>query len=87
MIEVDSLAEVEATLRAHGFFGGGAEGVVADIYLGYGLSGTLRRGREPSPPEPCRLPPAAVNIRQVASCHKEGGSFRIGQWQHIVDSA
>ena len=81
MIEVDSLAEVEATLRAHGFFGGGAEGVAADVYLGYGLSGKLRRGREPSPPEPCRLPPAAVNIRQVASCHKEGGSFRIGQWQ------
>ena len=81
MIEVGSLAEVEATLRAYGFFGGGAEGVVADVYMGYGLSSTLRRSREPSPPEPCRLPPAAVNIRQVASCHKEGGSFRIGRWQ------
>jgi para-aminobenzoate synthetase component I len=81
MIEIGSLAEVETTLRAHGFFGGGAEGVAAEVYLGYGLSSTLRRGREPSPPEPCRLPPAAVNIRHVVSCHKEGGSFRIGQWQ------
>ena len=37
MIEVGSLAAVERTLRAHGFFGGGADGVVADVYLGYGL--------------------------------------------------
>ena len=80
MIEVDSLAEVESTLRAHGFFGGGAEGVAADVYLGYGLSGAQRRGREPSPPEPCPLPPAAVNIRQVTSCCKEGGGYEIGPW-------
>ena len=64
MIEVGSLAEVETTLRAHGFFGGGAEGVVADVYLGYGLSSALRRVLEPSPPEPCTFPPAAVRIRQ-----------------------
>jgi len=52
MIEASSLAEVEAALRAHGFFGGGAEGVAAEVYLGYRLSSALRRGLEPSPPEP-----------------------------------
>jgi para-aminobenzoate synthetase component 1 len=83
MIEVDSLAGVEATLREHGFFGGGAEGVVADVYLGYGLSDALRRLPEPAPPEPCPLPLAAVDIRQVASCYKDepGGTFRIGPWR------
>ena len=30
---------------------------MADVYLGYGLSNALRRRREPSPPEPCPLPP------------------------------
>jgi len=81
VIEVDSLAAVETTLRAHGFFGGGAEGVVADVYLGYGLSDELRRTASPAPPETCALPRAAVDIRQVASCHKEGGRFRIGRWE------
>ena len=45
MIEVDSLAEVETTLRAQGFFEGGRRGLVADVYLGYGLSDALRRRR------------------------------------------
>jgi para-aminobenzoate synthetase component I len=81
MIEVGSLAAVETTLRAHGFFGGGAEGVVADVYLGYGLSDSLRRGQKPSPAEPCPLPSAAIDIRQVASCYKEGGAFTVGAWE------
>jgi para-aminobenzoate synthetase component I len=81
VIEVGSLAEVEAALRAHGFFEGGAKGVVADVYLGYGLSSSLRRGRQPTPPEPCPLPPAAIQIRQVTDCYKEGAQYRIGQWE------
>ena len=81
MIEVGTLAEVEATLRAYGFFGGGAEDVVADVYLGYGLSDELRRSKAPSPPEPCPLPRAAIHIRNVAGSHKEGGRFRIGRWE------
>ena len=81
MIEVGSLADVEATLRAHGFFEGDAEGVVADVYLGYGLSGSLRRGRQPSPPEPCPLPPAAVRIRPEGEAPIVEGSFSIGDWE------
>ena len=36
-----SLAEVEGALRDEGFFEGGADGLVADVYLGYGLSRSL----------------------------------------------
>jgi para-aminobenzoate synthetase component I len=79
-VEVGSIAEIEAVLRAHGFFGGGAEGLVADVYLGYGLSDSLRRGSAPSPPEPCPLPPAAVNIRHVARPREEAGEFTVGPW-------
>jgi para-aminobenzoate synthetase component I len=76
--EVGSLAAVETTLRAHGFFG--AEGVVADVYLGYGLSGSLRRGRKSRPPEPCPLPPAALRIRPEDEAPAAGGDFSIGDW-------
>jgi len=61
--ELRSLAEVEDTLRDEGFFGGGAAGIVADVYLGYRLSEAIRRDRTPPPPEPCPLPPAAVRFR------------------------
>jgi para-aminobenzoate synthetase component 1 len=87
MIEVGSLAEVEAALRAHGFFGSGAQGVVADLYLGYGLSSALRRGLEPSPPEPCPLPPAAVRIRPEDEEGAAVRGFSIGEWQHTWSAA
>jgi hypothetical protein len=60
-----SIVEVERELRREGFFEGGADGLVADLYLGYGLSRSLRRTSVPDPPEPCLLPPAAVRIRPV----------------------
>ena len=34
MLELSSLRDVEPALRAEGFFDGGADGVVADVYLG-----------------------------------------------------
>ena len=81
MDEFGSVAEIEARLRAAGFFEGGADGLVADVYLGYGLSDPLRRTGTPAPPEPCPLPAAAVEIRQVTDCYKVGGRFRIGAWE------
>jgi para-aminobenzoate synthetase component 1 len=87
VIEVGSLAEVEAVLRAHGFFGGGADGVVADVYLGYGLSDALRRGDAPSPPEPCPLPPAAVRIRPESEAPTAAGVLSIGDWQQTWSQA
>jgi para-aminobenzoate synthetase component 1 len=34
------------------------------VYLAYGLSQVIRRDREPSPPEPCRLPLLAAVVRR-----------------------
>ena len=81
MDELDSLEDVERALRAHGFFEGGGEGQVADLYLGYCLSQTLRRTNAPGPPEPCRLPPAAVRVRQADETAAQGGDFTIGTWE------
>ncbi|HWN20636.1 MAG TPA: anthranilate synthase component I family protein [Gaiellaceae bacterium] len=54
---------IEEWLRERGFFAAGGEALVADLYLGYGLSEPLRRRTAPSPPEPCPLPLAACRIR------------------------
>jgi para-aminobenzoate synthetase component I len=79
--EFGSIAEIEARLRADGFFEGGADGLAADLYLGYRLSDSLRRTDAPAPPEPCPLPAAAVQVRQVTDCYKAGERFRIGAWE------
>jgi para-aminobenzoate synthetase component 1 len=82
VIELQSLGEVEDALRDARFFErGDAEGLVADVYLGYALSSALRRTGVPVPPEPCPLPRAALEIRQVTSCHKEGETFSVGRWE------
>ena len=64
----DAFGRIEAELRDAGFFAGPAgaaarDGLVADLYLGYGLSRAQRREAWPDPPEPCPLPLAAVRIR------------------------
>ena len=82
MLEPGSLAEVEEALRAEGFFG--AEGLVADVYLGYGLSAALRRDRTPAPPEPCpALPAAALSIRRdpPGQMLMSTRPFRVGAWE------
>jgi para-aminobenzoate synthetase component I len=61
-------------------------GLVADVYLGYGLSETLRREPWPSPPEPCPLPLAAARIRPQYESNYESNSllqapFRVGEWE------
>jgi para-aminobenzoate synthetase component 1 len=82
--EIGSLAEVEATLRDEGFFEGGADGLVADVYVGYGLSSALRRDTTPLPPEPCPLPPAAVRIRPANEpfpALQQTVTWRVGEWE------
>jgi len=74
-----AFAAIEDYLLAAGFFGGGAEDVVADLYLGYGLSRRLRREPHPNPPEPCSLPLAACQVRP-SGASQPGGKFRIGEW-------
>mgnify|MGYP000250483472 CR=1 FL=1 len=59
---------IEEYLRERGFFSVGGERLVADLYLGYGLSEPLRRRRDvTAPPEPCpALPLGAVAVRGAA---------------------
>jgi para-aminobenzoate synthetase component I len=82
-----SIADVERELRAEGFFEGGAAGLVADVYLGYGLSRALRRTAAPNPPEPCPLPPAAVRVRPADEPSPAGGRYEIGIWERTWDEA
>jgi para-aminobenzoate synthetase component 1 len=74
---------LETWLRERGFFAPGGEGLVADLYLGYGLSQTLRRGTTPSPPEPCpALPLLACQMRSDSSTSSaEAARFRVGRWE------
>jgi para-aminobenzoate synthetase component 1 len=82
--ELASLAELEPALRCEGFFDCGADGLVADVYLGYGLSSEIRRSAAPASPEPCRLPPAAVQIRPANNAFpalQQPVTWRVGEWE------
>jgi para-aminobenzoate synthetase component I len=78
-----AFAHIESWLRERGFFRAGSEHLVADLYLGYGLSQTLRRDAAPPPPEPCPLPLAACAIRPSAATaeHANAGAFSVGSWE------
>jgi para-aminobenzoate synthetase component I len=80
-----AFATIEDYLRSEGFFGPGARGLVADVYLGYALSGTLRRREAPDPPEPCPLPLAACRIRRLDEIPSPGGDFHVGEWARTWD--
>jgi para-aminobenzoate synthetase component 1 len=82
-----AFAAIEDHLRSAGFFGGSAEGVVADLYLGYGLSRPLRRTPWPDPAEPCRLPLAACRIRPSEATPFGIGGFRVGEWERTWGDA
>ena len=57
-------------------------GLVADVYLGYGLSEPLRRESVPAPPEPCRLPLLACRVAPPAVSGGQSPSHvRIGPWE------
>jgi para-aminobenzoate synthetase component I len=76
---------IEAYLRERGFFAPGGESLVADLYLGYGLSEPLRRTSVAAPPEPCSLPLAAVAVRETSQGlslgHGPTGPVSIGHWE------
>ena len=85
---------VEAWLRAHGFFAPGGEELEADLYLGYGLSSTIRRRRSPAPPEPCPLPLAACAVRRRGVCCRimtiiwtKNGVLEFGPWHRTWNAA
>jgi para-aminobenzoate synthetase component 1 len=75
-----AFAALEDYLAGEGFWG--RPGVVADLYLGYGLSNTLRRSPLPPPPEPCSLPLLACRIRSSSETSTApGGHYRVGAWE------
>jgi para-aminobenzoate synthetase component 1 len=57
------------------------EGLVADVYLGYGLGEPLRREPWPAPPEPCPLPLLAARVRPCVESTQTGSGFRLGAWE------
>jgi para-aminobenzoate synthetase component 1 len=80
----DPLAELEGHLVEAGFFGA-REDLVADVFLGYGISRSLRRAPWPDPPEPCRLPLAAASIRRRDEHPPADGRFAVGEWHRSWD--
>jgi para-aminobenzoate synthetase component I len=75
----DPLAQIERFLLGHGF--GTADppaGMLADLFLGYGLAASLAGVHEPGPPEPCPLPVAACRVRPAEEAAPAPGTFRAG---------
>ena len=86
-----ALDELETFLRAQGFFAPGGEHLIADLYLGYGLSSTIRRQRSPAPPEPCPLPLVACAVREakylVSDDNRSETGREIGPWLQTWSAA
>lgn len=79
-----AFAVLQGYLEAEGFWG--RDDVVADLYLGYGLSGALRRSTVPPPPEPCPLPLLACRIRSVSRPGRVSTpGYEIGAWEQSWD--
>jgi len=85
----DAFQRIEDWLRAGGFFASGDEDLVADLYLGYGLSQAIRRGAAPPPPEPCpALPLAACRLRPATRTgHFGAEECHIGAWEQTWTAA
>ena len=80
LFEADgALSALEEYLDDAGFWG--AEGLVAEVFLGYGLSETIRRGTAPPPPDPCPLPLLACRLEpSPESRTRDLSGFAVGEW-------
>jgi para-aminobenzoate synthetase component 1 len=86
----DAFARIEEWLASQDFFRRGGEELVADLFLGYGLSGAIRRGATPPPPEPCRLPLAACVVRPDGAGRDDAlanGPVAIRDWERTWTAA
>jgi para-aminobenzoate synthetase component I len=81
-----AFARIEEWLAARGFFAPDGEELVAELFLGYGLSESIRRGSTPAPPEPCPALPLAA-CRVGASAASRPGGFEIGAWEQTWTAA
>jgi para-aminobenzoate synthetase component 1 len=60
----------------------GRRGLAADLYLGYGLSASIRRESTPGPPEPCQLPLLACRVRPEGLRERVSTvGFEVGAWE------
>ncbi|HEX4746686.1 MAG TPA: anthranilate synthase component I family protein [Gaiellaceae bacterium] len=90
--ELDGAFErLEEWLRERGFFARGGEALVADLYLGHGLSESIRRGTSFAPPEPCpQLPFAACRLLERAdslATPRRENRLAIGEWERSWTAA
>jgi para-aminobenzoate synthetase component 1 len=84
----DPFGLLDDFLAGHGFgvwsepFVPAADGLVADLYLGYQLAVALPGVHGPFPPEPCRLPALACRVRS-AEGDRRGvpGGFSVGRFR------
>jgi para-aminobenzoate synthetase component I len=81
-----AFARIEDWLAARGFFASGGEELVAELFLGYGLSAAIRRGSVPSPPEPCPALPLAA-CRMGGGATSRPGDLEIGAWEQTWTAA
>ncbi len=79
----DAFAALEAYLADEGFWR--RAGSVADVFLAYGLSASLRRSVVPSPPEPCSLPLLACRIRPAEAALVDVTGCSVGGWERTWD--
>jgi hypothetical protein len=79
---VGAYERIESWLREQGFFQPGGDHLVADLFLGYGLSTVIRRTATPAPPEPCPLPLAVCSVRSAGhtDVRNDNGNLSIGAW-------
>jgi para-aminobenzoate synthetase component I len=79
---------LEGWLADRGFFGRGGEHLVADVFLGYGLSNAIRRGAAPAPAEPCpALPLLACRVRDGGHVPSRLDHVEIGEWRETWTAA
>jgi para-aminobenzoate synthetase component I len=77
----DPFGQIERFLGGHGF--GTPDppaGMLADLYLGYGLAASIAGVHVPQPPEPCPLPMAACRVRPADETVPGTGSFQVGRF-------
>ncbi|MBD0290212.1 MAG: anthranilate synthase component I family protein [Thermoleophilia bacterium] len=76
----DPIGALAAYLEERRFLGR-EHGLVADVFLAYRSSDSLRRLPLPPPPEPCALPLAACRIREAGTPASSPRRFSVGEWE------